>query len=134
MNPKNMKNENPDKVIIVGGGIIGVASAHYLNALGLDVTIIDQGQIGGGSSFGNCGYICPSHMLPLAEPGMVMTGIKSLLSPKAAFKIKPQLRMALYRWLYRFARRCNHQQMLAGGHQLKAILNDSRQEFETLLT
>ncbi len=123
-----------EKVLIVGGGVIGIASAHYLTELGYAVTVIDQGEIGGGSSYGNCGYICPSHMLPLAEPGMVKTGLKSLLNPQAAFRIKPQLRFALYRWLYQFARRCNHQQMLEGAFHLKSILEDSRQEFELLLT
>ncbi len=128
------QENNADKVIVIGGGIIGIASAHYLNKKGFDVTVIDQGAIGGGSSYANCGYICPSHVLPLAEPGMVKVGIKSLLNPLAAFKVKPQFRMAMFRWFYQFAKRCNHQQMIEGAYHLKSMADDSKQEFESLLT
>lgn len=133
MDTTSNKNYQAQKAVVVGGGVIGIATAHYLIEKGLEVTVIDQGHIGGGSSFGNCGYICPSHMLPLAEPGMVKKGLKSLFNRNAPFKIKPQWRMNLYQWLFRFAQKCNHQDMIAGGHHLKTILDDSRQEYEALL-
>lgn len=126
------KQNSNETVLVVGGGVIGVATAHYLNQLGYQVTVIDQAEMGKGSSYANCGYICPSHVLPLAEPGMIKVGIKSLFNPKAALKIKPQLRLALYQWLFQFARRCNHEQMIATGHSLKTILDDSRAEYDLL--
>ena len=43
------------------------------------------------------------------------------------------MRWALYRWLFQFAKRCQHQTMVAGGHHLKGILNDSRQAYGELL-
>ena len=58
-------------VIVVGAGIIGIACAHYLCDAGRRVSVIDQGDIGAGCSHGNCGYICPSHVLPLTEPGAI---------------------------------------------------------------
>lgn len=122
-----------EQAIVVGGGVIGVAIAHYLSESDYEVTVIDQGNMGMGSSFGNCGYICPSHVLPLAEPGMISVGLKSLFNPKAALKIKPQLRPALYKWLLKFAMRCDHKTMITGGHQLKPFLDDSRLEYERLL-
>ncbi|WP_154222889.1 NAD(P)/FAD-dependent oxidoreductase [Marinicella rhabdoformis] len=125
---------NAQKVVVVGGGVIGIATAHYLIQKGFEVTVIEQKSVGSGSSFGNCGYICPSHMLPLAEPGMVKKGLVSLFNSQAPFKIKPQFRMALYRWLFQFAKRCNHNDMMEGGRHLKAILDDSRQEYESLLS
>ncbi|HEV7225699.1 MAG TPA: FAD-dependent oxidoreductase, partial [Pirellulales bacterium] len=56
-------------VLIIGGGVIGAACAHYLLKAGRRVTLIDQGEFGGGCSHGNCGFVCPSHVLPLAGPG-----------------------------------------------------------------
>ena len=58
-------------VVIIGGGVIGAACAHYLVEDGWRVTILDRGRFGGGCSHGNCGLVCPSHVLPLAEPGAV---------------------------------------------------------------
>ena len=118
--------------LIVGGGVIGIAIAHYLQERGHAVTVIDQGRIGGGSSWGNCGYVCPSHSLPLAEPGMVLTGLKSLLNPRAGFRIKPQWRPALFRWLWQFARRCNEPQMLSDGGHLHRLLTLSRDQYTEL--
>ena len=120
-------------VIVVGAGIIGIACAHYLQQSGHRVTVIDQGKIGSGCSHANCGYICPSHVLPLTEPGAVATGLKSMLNPRAAFRVKPQARLALYEWMWQFARRCNRKQMIEAGHGLQALLEYSAKEFESLL-
>lgn len=101
--------------VIVGGGIIGIACAHYLSEAGMKVTVIDKGLIAGACSQGNCGYICASHVLPLTEPEALWTGLKSLFDPQAAFRIRPTLRPALWIWLFQFMRRCNHRQMRTAG-------------------
>ena len=44
-----------EKVIVVGGGIVGIACAHYLSEAGFAVTVIDKGKIGGACSRANCG-------------------------------------------------------------------------------
>jgi D-amino-acid dehydrogenase len=124
--------DRPD-VIVVGAGIIGIACAHYLSRDGRRVAVIDQGTVAGGCSHGNCGYICPSHVLPLTEPGAIGTAIRSLFNPRAPFRVKPRLSPALWNWLWQFARRCNHRQMLAAGRHLKAILDSSMREYRELV-
>ena len=58
-----------DRVLIIGGGVIGASiRPHYLNRAGLRVTIVDRATMGAGCSHANCGYISPSHILPLATP------------------------------------------------------------------
>jgi len=57
------------KVIVAGGGVIGLCSAYYLSKAGHKVVVIDQGDLKHGTSFGNAGYISPSHFIPLASPG-----------------------------------------------------------------
>ncbi|HNU43617.1 MAG TPA: FAD-dependent oxidoreductase, partial [Cyclobacteriaceae bacterium] len=59
------------RVLIIGGGIIGLSSAYYLNKAGYDVTVIDKGDLSDGCSHGNAGMIVPSHIIPLAAPGMI---------------------------------------------------------------
>lgn len=132
MNNKQTDKHQHTDVLVVGGGVIGIATAHYLQEQGLAVTVIDQGKMGQGSSHGNCGYICPSHLLPLAEPGRILAGFKALFNPRSAFKFKPQWRLAYYRWLYQFAKRCQHDRMMAGAQHLKSILDDSQKAYRRL--
>jgi D-amino-acid dehydrogenase len=67
---------------IVGGGIIGLCSAYYLDKAGYKVTVFDTNNFTDGCSFGNAGMIVPSHIIPLAQPGMVAKGMRMLLRPK----------------------------------------------------
>lgn len=64
-------NLNRPDVTIIGGGVIGCWSAYYLNERGCAVTIVERDSIVSGASAGNCGYVCPSHVMPLCEPGAV---------------------------------------------------------------
>ena len=49
-------------IAVIGGGVIGLSSAYYLNKAGYNVTVIERGDITDGCSFGNMGYISPSHL------------------------------------------------------------------------
>ncbi|MEM9064023.1 MAG: FAD-dependent oxidoreductase [Planctomycetota bacterium] len=124
--------DKPD-FLVVGGGIIGLACAHYLRALGGRVTVIDRGTIGGACSHGNCGYICPSHVLPLTEPGALAEGLRSLFDPGAAFRIRPSLSPALWYWLAQFGSRCTKKQMMRAAPALKAMLDSSIAEYRDLV-
>lgn len=129
----NESKEN-GSVSIVGGGVVGIACAHYLAEAGYTVTVIDKGEIGGACSHANCGYICPSHVLPLTEPGAIGLALRSMLNPRAPFRLKPQWSPALWRWMLEFGRRCTHRQAIGAGVHLKAILEASMSQFEELVT
>lgn len=92
------------KTIIIGGGIIGLSSALYLQAAGHDITIVDRTDMLNGCSYGNAGYICPSHFVPLATPGIVWQGLKWMLNSKSPFYIKPSLNGALVKWGLQFVK------------------------------
>jgi len=111
--------------VVSGGGVIGVSCAYYLMKAGWQVTLIDRATVGSGSSHGNCGLICPSHVLPLAEPGMVGKAIASLFARNSPFSIKPRFDPALWSWLLHFARRCNERDMIAAGRGIQALLLSS---------
>ena len=122
-----------DSVTIVGAGIIGLACGHYLSEAGFDVTMVERGKIAAACSKSNCGYICPSHALPLTEPGAFKAALSSLFDSKAPFRVKPTLNLSLYKWLFQFARRCNHRQMLEAGKSLQTILEASMAEYHRLI-
>ena len=120
------------RVVIVGGGVIGVACAHYLREAGREVTLIDKGTVGGGCSHGNCGYVCPSHVLPLAGPGVLGKTLGTLLQRKSPLKIRFRFDPALWAWLARFALRCNHRALMETGRALQPLLNSSRALYDGL--
>jgi D-amino-acid dehydrogenase len=120
------------KVIVVGCGVIGTACAYYLARSGWAVEMIDQDGFGQGCSHANCGFVCPSHVLPLAAPGAVREALKALLRKNSPFVIRPRLDPALWAWLLRFALRCNTRDLLAAGHAIQALLQSSRVLYQEL--
>lgn len=121
-------------IVIVGGGIIGVTSAWYLHRAGWKVTVIDRKTIGGACSQGNCGLVCPSHVLPLTEPGAFKIAIKSMLTPNSPFRIKPRVDPALWSWLWNFSMRCNHNSMVTAAHAIQALLNSAMLEYQKMVS
>jgi D-amino-acid dehydrogenase len=114
------------RVVVVGGGVVGTACAYFLMRAGWRVTVVDRGDFGRGSSWGNCGLVCPSHVLPLAEPGMVGEALRALLRRNAPFAIRPRFDPALWAWLVRFARRCNDRDMIESARGIQPLLDSSR--------
>ena len=126
-------NNTGRRVVVVGGGVIGAACAYYLARSGWTVTILDAGGFGQGCSHANCGFVCPSHVLPLATPGAVQGALKALLQRNGPLSIKPRFDPGLWGWLFRFARRCNHRDMIEAGHAIQALLDSSRTLYQQLI-
>jgi len=92
------------RAVVVGGGAVGVACAHYLAEEDFDVTLLDRGEVGRGCSFANAGLICPGHSDALPGPGVVAEGLRHLLRRDSPFTIRPRAGPSLVPWLYRFWR------------------------------
>ena len=95
------------KVIIIGGGIIGLCSAYYLQKEGHQVTIVDQSNMDAGASYVNAGYLSPSHIIPLSAPGVMKQGLKWMFNPASPLYIKPRLDADFLKWSYAFNKSCN---------------------------
>ena len=95
------------KVVIVGGGVIGMATAYYLKKIGHEIVIIDKGEPGVGCSSGNMGWVCPSLSDPVPAPGLIGTSLKWMLKRDSPLYIKPSAIPALSGWLYLFWKSCN---------------------------
>ena len=90
------------KVVIIGGGIVGLSSAYFLHKEGHEVTVIDKSDITSGASFVNAGYLTPSHIIPLASPGMMAKGIKYMFNSSSPFYMKPRLDGDFLKWAWSF--------------------------------
>ncbi|SMD34430.1 D-amino-acid dehydrogenase [Reichenbachiella faecimaris] len=117
------------KIAIVGSGMIGLCSAYYLNKQGYEVTVIDEGDGSNNCSFGNAGFFSPSHMVPLASPGIVAQGLKWMTNPESPFYIKPSLDVNLAKWSWQFFRASTKKRV----NQAVPILNQMLMESRTLI-
>ncbi|MBV8158440.1 MAG: FAD-dependent oxidoreductase, partial [Dyella sp.] len=113
-------------VLILGGGVIGLACAFYLLKSGATVRVLEQGTPGCGSSHGNCGTITPSHAAPLAMPGMLGVALRSMLRADAPLYLNPRFDGPRLRWLLGFARHCNWRDFEHAAKARSAILQRSR--------
>ncbi|WP_339917203.1 NAD(P)/FAD-dependent oxidoreductase [Yeosuana marina] len=94
-------------VIIIGGGIIGLSSAYYLQKEGHQVTVIDQSNMDSGASYVNAGYLSPSHIIPLSAPGVMKKGLKWMFNSSSPLYIKPRLDLDFLKWTWAFNKSCN---------------------------
>jgi D-amino-acid dehydrogenase len=120
------------KITILGGGIIGLSCAHYLQKSGHQVTIIDKGNLTDGCSFGNAGMIVPSHFIPLASPGMIAKGIRWMFNSKSPFYVKPGLNSDLIKWGWEFFKHSNKKHVDISSPALKELSLLSKAEYQKL--
>jgi D-amino-acid dehydrogenase len=97
--------------IIIGGGIVGLFTAYFLQKEGIEVSIIDRTDLKDNCSTGNAGMIVPSHIIPLAAPGMIAKGISWMFSSKSPFYIHPRFDYKLLQWSLLFFKSANQKQV-----------------------
>lgn len=123
-----------DRVVIVGGGVIGAMCAWYLSNEGHQITIVDRDRFGGACSHGNCGYVCPSHALPLSRPGQIGATLKQMFKRNSSFAVKPRLNLDSLLWFWKFGRRCNQQDMLSAARGRHELLQSSKALYQELVS
>lgn len=110
------------KATIIGGGIIGLSAAFYLHEDGWDVTVLERGDLSDNCSFGNMGYLSPSHFVPLAAPGIISQGILWMFNQKSPFYVRPSLRWDLIDWGWKFMRASNQRHVECSARPLVDLL------------
>jgi len=121
------------QTIVIGGGIVGSATAYFLQKSGHRVTIVDRGRHGGACSHANCGFLSPSHVPPLARPGAVTNSLATMFRSDSPFYIRPRISPALWDWLIRFWWNCNPAQVSKGSAGRHALLQSSRRLYQQLI-
>jgi D-amino-acid dehydrogenase len=117
------------KAIIIGGGIIGLSTAWFLHEDGWEVTLFEKGDLSNNCSFGNMGYLSPSHIVPLAAPGMIEQGILWMFNRKSPFYVRPALSRDLVDWGLKFMRSCTQSHVERSAKPLVDLLLFSEQLF-----
>lgn len=121
------------KVVVIGGGIIGLCSAYYLSKEGYAVTVIDKEELSQGASNINAGYIAPSHILSLASPGMINKGLKWMWNESSPFYIKPRWDIDFIDWAWKFKKSATKSKVNRSVPILKELLAKSQNLYEEIL-
>jgi D-amino-acid dehydrogenase len=103
---KTPRSDSRADVIVIGAGVIGLAVAYYLLRSGARVTILEQGDIGAGSSWGNAGLVVPSYNEPLANRAAVAEGLREVFNPEGFFALRLRPDPHLFTWLARYLGHC----------------------------
>lgn len=99
-----LAHQTPDHVFVLGAGIVGLSTAWFLQEEGVQVTVLERDDVAAGSSWGNAGWLAPALTLPLPEPSVLATGIRSLLRADSPLYVPLRWDVGLWRFLLGFAR------------------------------
>ncbi len=120
------------RVVVVGGGVIGVCCAYFLAKGGAGVILVERDEIGGGASFGNAGTIAAGHP-PLNKPGRIRRSLLELLNPKSPLYIPVRWDPGLFRWLWKFRTFCTDRHLSVSMGALAPLGHASLDLFDVLV-
>lgn len=98
--------QSPDRVVVVGAGVVGLSTAWFLQERGVEVTVVDRDGVAADASWGNAGWLAPALTLPLPEPAVLQYGLRAMLSPSSPVYVPLTTDLKLIRFLVGFARHC----------------------------
>ncbi len=122
------------RVLVLGGGVIGVTTAYELAKDGHEVTVVEKQQrLAQDASSGNAGLIAPGHSYSWASPAAPRMMLESLRGKATAIRVKPRLDPALIGWGLRFLRECPRPRAEANTLIKLRLCRYSRDRLEALM-
>jgi D-amino-acid dehydrogenase len=121
------------KVIVLGGGVVGVTTAYYLARAGAEVTVIER-QPGPAleTSFANAGQVSPGYSAPWAAPGIPLKAMKWLLQRHAPLALRPDGSLFQLRWMAQMLRNCTSTRYALNKERMTRVAEYSRDQLRQL--
>ena len=121
------------KILILGSGVIGTATAHYLAEAGHEVEVVDR-QAGPAleTSFANAGEVSPGYSSPWAGPGVPVKAVKWLLMRHGPLVIRPLVDPAMWSWSLQMLRNCTSARYAVNKARMVPIAEYSRDSLKAL--
>lgn len=115
------------RVLVLGGGVIGVTSAFCLARAGAKVTVVErQHGLGLETSFANAGQISPGYASPWAAPGLPLKALRWLLQRHSPLSIRPDGSLWQWQWMARLLRECAPERYAANKERMVRLAEYSR--------
>ncbi|MEM9637345.1 MAG: FAD-dependent oxidoreductase, partial [Pseudomonadota bacterium] len=122
----------PQKIIVIGAGIVGVSTGIWLRRFGADVTLIDRAPPGQGTSYGNAGVLAACSMVPVTAPGLIHKAPGMLLNPDFPLFLRWGYLPKLAPWLMKYLRHANDTDTRRIAEALTPIVADSVEQHKAL--
>jgi D-amino-acid dehydrogenase len=119
------------RVLVIGGGVVGLCCAYELSRVGAEVTVLERGAVGQGASRGNTGWVCPSFSYPLPAPGIIGEGLRGMLRGGGPLAIRASLDPTFVRWLLAFRRSATRERWEHGVRALIALNSRTLELFDS---
>jgi len=121
------------KILVLGSGVIGVASAYYLNKAGHEATVLDRAEsVGMETSFANGGQVSWGAGSPWAAPGIMWTAFKWLFKPHSPLVLRPRLDPAMWSWMLQFLRNATPARYAVNKERMLRLTRYSHECFKQL--
>jgi D-amino-acid dehydrogenase len=127
-----MADAVPRKVVIIGAGIVGVATAIWLQRDGHDVILIDRAGPAEGTSYGNGGVLASCSIVPVTVPGLIGKAPRMLFDPHQPLFLRWSYLPRLAPWLVRYLSHCTAEQSRRIAAALAPLVADSLADHEAL--
>lgn len=122
-----------NRVIVIGGGVVGLSCALALQKDGHEVTVLEPGPLGEGASWASCGCIAVGEVVPLSQPGMLMKVPGWLIDPEAPLSLRPSSLPGLLPWFARFTANSLPKRMRAIAADLASLTFQATGDFKAQL-
>ena len=118
------------KVLVMGGGVIGVSTAWYLAKGGCEVTLIErQPNTALETSFANCAQISPGYATPWGAPGIPQKAAKWMFEKDAPLKMKLDGSLFQLKWIYQMYQNCSPERYAVNKERMLRLAEYSRDQF-----
>jgi D-amino-acid dehydrogenase len=102
------------RVVVVGGGVVALASAYRLATAGCEVTVVEARTVGSAATHGNAAKIALAESGPVPAPGALLQGLRWMLKPDSPLCVKPSVAPDFLHFMLKMARHCNERDFRAG--------------------
>ncbi|MFC7397374.1 NAD(P)/FAD-dependent oxidoreductase [Chelatococcus sp. GCM10030263] len=120
-------------VTVIGGGIVGLASAIALQDDGHAVEIIERERPGAGATFGNCGLLAVGEVVPISKPGVVRKIPGWLRDPEGPLFVRPRALVRELPWLLRFLWAGRPRRVVEAARILASLTRHAEADYRALL-
>lgn len=123
----------PGAAVVIGGGIVGVCCALYLQRNGHAVTLIDPAAPGDSTAKWSCGQMAVSEVIPLSKPGILMKVPGWLMDQEGPLALRPRALPGILPWFLRFVLCARHSKIVDIAKAMATLTHDVYADFAPLI-